>query len=336
LRSTIVDIARISGVSKATVDRVLNGRLSVRPETRQRVMNAAESLGYRHIHQSPTAPTFETNTIDVFLPAGPNSYIGQVRHEFIAQTGARQGVTANIHLIEGFDADQLAASLRKLVGVSKKVALVGVDHPVVREAVRLLSENGTRVVTIASDIHNVPRHHFAGVDNRAGGRLAGLLLGRLIRHPGKIAMLAGSRLYRAHEEREAGCKSILREEFKQFSVLDPVEVQDDYHLARTATLQLLHEHQDLVGIYSMGAGNRGVATALREAGRKGSIVVIAHDLTPHTREYLLDGTFDVILDQYPRVQVRDTITALIGPEGAIDPGHLIRIGVILRENIPQR
>lgn len=41
-RPTIADLARAAGVSTATVDRVLNGRQSVREETVRRVHDAAE------------------------------------------------------------------------------------------------------------------------------------------------------------------------------------------------------------------------------------------------------------------------------------------------------
>ena len=42
----IEDVARLAGVSAATVDRVLNGRLGVRAITVQRVLKAAGELGY--------------------------------------------------------------------------------------------------------------------------------------------------------------------------------------------------------------------------------------------------------------------------------------------------
>lgn len=46
LRATIFDVARVSGVSHATVSRVVNGRQNVRAETRQRVEAAMRELGY--------------------------------------------------------------------------------------------------------------------------------------------------------------------------------------------------------------------------------------------------------------------------------------------------
>lgn len=43
---TIVDVARESGVSYSTVSRVLNGFAFVKEDTRKRVMDAADRLGY--------------------------------------------------------------------------------------------------------------------------------------------------------------------------------------------------------------------------------------------------------------------------------------------------
>jgi LacI family transcriptional regulator, galactose operon repressor len=46
-RPTIVDVASLSGVSKATVSNVVRGKGSVSPATRARVLTAIETLGYR-------------------------------------------------------------------------------------------------------------------------------------------------------------------------------------------------------------------------------------------------------------------------------------------------
>jgi LacI family transcriptional regulator, galactose operon repressor len=45
-RATIFDVARVAGVSHATVSRVVNGSQNVREETRQRVETAMRELGY--------------------------------------------------------------------------------------------------------------------------------------------------------------------------------------------------------------------------------------------------------------------------------------------------
>lgn len=44
---TMKEIASICDVSRGTVDRVLNNRGKVRPETAERILAVARSMGYR-------------------------------------------------------------------------------------------------------------------------------------------------------------------------------------------------------------------------------------------------------------------------------------------------
>lgn len=53
----MTDVARVAGVSHQTVSRVLNGHPSVRPQTRQRVLEAIAQLGY---HRNATARALVT------------------------------------------------------------------------------------------------------------------------------------------------------------------------------------------------------------------------------------------------------------------------------------
>lgn len=46
-QATIVDVAKLAGLSKSTVSNVIRGAAYVAPETRQRVLEAIEELGYR-------------------------------------------------------------------------------------------------------------------------------------------------------------------------------------------------------------------------------------------------------------------------------------------------
>lgn len=332
-KQTIRDIAKISGFSTATVDRVLNGRSGVRSITRAKVLAAARSIGYLPDANPTTGRRPFSNQIDLVLPKGRNTYIRNLRDEFAAQCAAIPGLVLNLHLIESLETGALAETLLALSGKTKSVALIGPDHPLVRESIRHLAGQGARVVTLASDIDNVPRVAFMGIDNRGAGRLAGLLIGRLVpeSRPKHIVLFAGSHSYRAHEEREMGCRSILSEEFPDFSIRAIAEVQDDTDMAYTTTMKILREHPTISAIYSMGAGNRGIAEAVRERGKQREIVIIGHELTRFSKQFLLDGTFDAIIDQHPRIQARDAIHLLTAETLAEIPR--IRTTVFFKENL---
>ncbi|HEY7198304.1 MAG TPA: LacI family DNA-binding transcriptional regulator [Gaiellaceae bacterium] len=65
---TIKDVARLSGVSAATVTRALQGHQRVLPATRQRVEDAARQLGYRPDHVARTLVTGMSSTIGLLIP----------------------------------------------------------------------------------------------------------------------------------------------------------------------------------------------------------------------------------------------------------------------------
>ncbi len=117
-------------------------------------------------------------------------------------------------------------------------------------------------------------------------------------------------------------------------MLPPAEGLDDGRLTASLTEALL-AHDDLIGIYSIGAGNRGIVEALERSGRQRDIVVVGHELTLHTRRALLSGTFDAVLHQPVADEVDIAVQALqAASENRAD--HVpprVRIDIFLRDNI---
>ena len=112
---------------------------------------------------------------------------------------------------------------------------------------------------------------------------------------------------------------------------------DDFERSYAEAKTLLEAHPDLAGIYNIGAGNRGIARALEESGRAGEVVFIGHELTEHTRRFLLSGVMDAVIDQYPRLEAREATNALAkAARGQTVDRATLAIGmqVIFRENIP--
>ena len=336
MRSTLTDVAREAGVSAATVDRVLNNRPGVRERTREIVIETARRLGY--IAGEAQGMPAETIRLDFVLPLGTNTFVRMLHEQLAGQGSLRPDIDLHIHSIEGFNPDTLATTLHELAGRSHGVGLIALDHPTVREAIRVLSNNDVKVVTLATDVLHVPRIAYVGIDNRQAGRLAGQVLGRLLGTADrlKVALFAGSLSYRGHQEREMGFRHILAEEFPNLAIVELREMLDDRDRAYTEAAALLDRHADLAGIYNIGAGNQGVARALKERGRERSLIFIGHELTEGTKRLLLDGTLDAVIDQNPRVEAREALNLLTHAiRGLPYQGHPPRLHLVLKENIPE-
>jgi LacI family transcriptional regulator len=75
---TIADVARAAEVSRATVSRVMNGRLSVAPEIVARVRAAAEQLNYRPSDLARSLSLGRTNMVALVVPDLGNPLFQQI------------------------------------------------------------------------------------------------------------------------------------------------------------------------------------------------------------------------------------------------------------------
>lgn len=337
MKTKLTDIALAAGVSPATVDRVLNNRKGVKESTRLQVQSAARRLGY--FGQPDTKEPFDCTPVRVhfLLPAGTNTFIRQLGQQIHDQVATLTAVSATVETFEGFQPSALAARLNNLRGETDAVALVALDHPLVREAIQNLAQSGVHIVTMISDIRNVPRKAYVGIDNTQAGRLAGYILGRFQGKTGarKVAFFAGSLAYRGHQEREMGFRQVLQEEFRNFELVELREVQENRDKAYAATNELLERHPDLAAIYNAGGATKGIVRALKDRGRDQDIILITHEATADNKAFLLDGSLDAAIDQNPRVEIRETLQTLVhaarGTEHKMVPP---RLHIIFRENLP--
>ncbi len=65
---TIVDVARLAGVSRSTVSRVVNGKDDVRPEVRTRVLQVIDETGFRPNASARSLVSSRTGVIGMVIP----------------------------------------------------------------------------------------------------------------------------------------------------------------------------------------------------------------------------------------------------------------------------
>jgi LacI family transcriptional regulator len=223
MKPTVHDIARTAGVSLATVDRVLNDRPGVRSKTRERVVDAMNTLGYVRDVGAANLARSRLYHFDFIVPDNDNTFMLSLRDEIVIATerALAERVSINLILVPAFDEVALvaaldASALRKPDGV----AFVALDTDPVRAACDRLRASGVHAVTLVSDLGHSAREHYVGVDNTAAGRTAARLLGLFANGTeGVIAILTGSLKVRDHRERFDGFTSAMRNNFPERSIL---------------------------------------------------------------------------------------------------------------------
>ncbi len=338
-RATVHDVARTAGVSLATVDRVLNGRPGVRPETAEKVDAAIKTLDFRRDLSASLMARARDLRIAFLIPDGGNAFM----ESLVAAIGRRIRATRNERLTLAattYHALDPAALIARLDALNARetdcAVVVAPDDPAVVKAVDSATRRGIAIMTLVSDLPASSRRHFIGIDNQAAGRTAASLLGRFCANPGKVGIIAGSLGLRDHRERFEGFAGVLGREFRHLSIVGPMEGFDDDAATEAAATNMLEAHPDLVGIYNLGAGNEGLVAALGKTLRAGNVRVVAHELSDTTRGALRAGTLDVVLDQNPDGEIRAAITAArqvaLSPDAEIH-SEPIEIDIFLRDNL---
>ena len=165
---TSADVARLAGVSRATVSYVLNDSASgrVSEQTRQRVRAAAAELGYV---PHAAARSLRAGHTGIVLLTVPEIVFGPLFSEFLNQmrTGLRaHGYTTVIYGTSGEEATARAwAELRPTAVISN------LGSGLTAEGAELLRRSGTRTVLTIGDTQ-VPGTHFLKLDQTDVGATA--------------------------------------------------------------------------------------------------------------------------------------------------------------------
>ncbi|ASW09483.1 LacI family DNA-binding transcriptional regulator [Rhizobium sp. 11515TR] len=314
-RPTISDLAKASGVSVATIDRVLNGRLPVREQTARRVYEAAQDIGYHAVgllrqRVFEDVPRYQL----AFLLQKPmqsfyQAFAKEIEAAAAAMTAAKLQVQIDYPAVS--TPSVIAEKMRALAARNQVVAVVAPDYPAVEAIVDELKEKGIPVFSVLSDFAAGVREGYLGLDNRKVGRSAAWTIARTARKPGKVACFVGSHRFHGHELRELGFRSYFRENAPEFEVLETLINFDAVDVTHEATLDLLQKHPDLIGLYVAGGGMEGAIAALREENRAGDVTLIVNELVPESKGALMDGTVAMAICTPLPLLCRELITQMV-------------------------
>ena len=323
-RAGLVELAAAAGVSLATVDRALNGRERVRPETLAHVMATARAMGH------PAALRFQAGQT-----AGGSRRFGVVLHkqghEFYKAFAEelRRAVAAE-RSVEGqlvleFSSSQapseMAGRLRRMAGRCDVLAATAVNHPEVSAAVADLRAQGMTVYSLLSEFAPGQAAGYLGLDNFKHGRTAGWMFDISTPGAGCVAIVVGGLRWHGHDLRDQGFRGYLRDHAPRLAVLDTIVNLETRQLTYEAVSQLLARRADLRGIYVAGGGMEGAIAAVRDARAEGRVRLVVSALTPDSRRGLRGGQVTLVIDTPLEKLCRELIArmAAIVPGAPVQP-----------------
>lgn len=249
---TSVDIARLAGVSQATVSRVLNGGSASEP-TRRRILQVADQLGYSVNGVARGLAMRRTGLIGVVVADITNPFYP----ELLESVGARLGERGWQMLVHDADADSEVQATKLLLqqrvdGILFTSALTG------SEAVVGLAQRGFPLV-LSNRVVNAACDAVEGDNVRGAQEVAELLTSLGHR---RIAMLKGHPRASTTEQRNRGFKGRLAELGVELREELEVTANFSYQRAFDAARELLAQrwrptaifcHNDLMAFATLNA-----------------------------------------------------------------------------------
>lgn len=335
-RFPVKEIALQAGMSTATVDRVLNGRAHVSPQTRRRVQDAIEELIGQ---EGQLAAKGRRLFIDIVVEA-PNRFSREIRQasEKVLSDLRPVAIRPRFTFAETMPPENYSAILERIARRgSHGICLKARDTPEVHRAIAALAARNIPVVTIFTDIPGSERQAYAGLDNASAGRTAAYLMQRLL-GPETCAVLItlSQHAFQGEEERYQGFRDELHRLRPDLALIDASGGGGLNPDTGREVAERLRSSPHIGGVYSMGGGNRAILQALGRTGQHPS-VFIAHDLDEDNLELLKEERLTLVLHHDLPTDMRAAFRHILAHHGIGDAPRLSRsdIQVVTPMNVPQ-
>lgn len=237
---------------------------------------------------------------------------------------------------EEFMVDEQIALVDEIIKDKPDVmVLIATDFERLAPSVERAAAQDIKIVTLDSDVNSAKRICFIASDNLEIGRQMGVQLSSLLESGGKVAVIGHIEGTSTGIDRVEGALGVLR-------TRDDIELVGVYYCdnraarAKEIVLGLLKEQPDIAGFIGTNEiSNLGVAHALSEAGKAGSIKLVGCDNSRQQIQFLEQGVIQAIVVQQPfsmgYTAIKQAVKVAHGE--AVDSFTDIECVVITRENM---
>lgn len=317
MAGTMQQIAEITGVSRGTVDRVLNNRGKVREEIAEQIREAAKLVGYQTKTERKEERAREyllshtpVKKIGVVTQLSGSSFMMPIRqgYEEAARELRNYGIEVIIRECPDVDEAQQCTAIYELekLGIDA-LAIMPIECDGVREKLLyLIQDKGIPVVAFNTDIVGVNHLAFIGMDNQQGGRAAAGLLGTMMRGTGSVLGVIGAFSNSTNLGRVTGFSEELAMSFPGITLTGIIPSMYKQENVTTIIRNSILQNPQLGGILVVANGQLGIRDALEDKDVKKALsqredhcrpYIVIYDFTPKNRMLLEEGVVDFVIDQ---------------------------------------
>jgi len=246
-RITIIDVARVAGVSYQTVSRVINSKPDVSRETRKRVKTVIQELGYKPSVIARSLIQKRSYTIGV-VSAGLK-YIGPSRTlNGITQQAEEKGYTLLLKELPSYDTNNVQYLVDSLL--SRHVDGIIWAAPEIGENRKWIEENSIdiSVPIIFLSMHPIEGISIIDVDNYLGGQIATQHL--VDCGYSKVGLISGPLDWWVARQRKLGWENVLLNNQRETTPRTWVEGNWSSSSGEKAFRQLLDQYPGIDAVFA--------------------------------------------------------------------------------------
>ena len=341
--ATIKEIAELAGVSRGTVDRVLNNRGAVKLDKERKILEIAKALNYTPNLAGKTLAVKKKQLKFGYILFGSTSsnpfFLDIVDGiESRAAELSEYNVSVDIRYAVLGDPSLQVSLIDELVesGIAGLV-ITPINHALVIERIKKLTADGFPVVTANSDIPDCGRIAYVGSDYYRSGETAAGIMNMICAGNARVGVVMGSPLVLCHSERVAGFARRIQEEYTGIEIVATEINHDDDIQSYVVTRRLLEEHPEADALFLVAAGVAGACRAVAELGLDGKLKVVSFDTTIVSKELIRSGTIAAAITQEPFIQGAKPLDILLDYVGlgikSEQEFYYTALGIKIKENL---
>ena len=294
-------IAELAGVSRGTVDRVLNRRGEVSEDTKNKVLTIVKALNYKPNRAGKSLVISQKNIkIGCIMIQADNPFYTELNQGI--QKKAAEYAEYGIQILMRFSVFEASAQIALIDELMEQ----GINALVIQPAnnsslcnkINEISASGIPVVTTNTDLPNSDTFCYIGNDFYLCGKTAANLLSLFMHGRSRIGIVTGFFNAKSHSDRIDGFKEFLATE-KDMKIIDIVENHDDEVESYCQVREMLQRHPEMDSLFIVAGGVYGAGRAIHEFQQTRPLCAISFDDVPTTREWIRQNVIQATICQQP-------------------------------------
>ncbi|MDY3848815.1 MAG: LacI family DNA-binding transcriptional regulator [Prevotella sp.] len=343
-RIRIKDIAKLSGVSVGTVDRVLHNRPSVSKDARMKVEKALKEMDYKpNVYASALAYNKSYHFICIMPKHESEAYWQEVEEGAMKACVNHRDFNVNVEMMyyRRFNHSTFAKVTNDCMAQKPDgVVIVPSTLDTTRAFTDKLHEENIPFVMLDSYMPDLRPLAFYGQDSFCSGYFAARILMMVAGKEKKIMlmkqMLNGNVASKQQENRETGFKHYMRDHFPNTEILEvnlPLDMEREKY--NGILENFFNSHPEIHHCITFNSKAHLVGEFLLRSNRR-NIQIMGYDMVNKNAECIRQGSISFLIAQHGYMQGYSGIDALFEAvvlKKEVQPVNYMPIELLTKENV---